>query len=109
MIVSPRRLAANRRNAQKSTGPKTALRHCLTTKHAVTEQESDSEFAALRRHFFSELKPVGPLETVLVQQLIMSAWRLRRLRAIESGLVDIPLTQQAPTCRLGAWKIIPAP
>ena len=26
-----------------------------------------------------------------------------------SGRVDIPLTQQTPTCRLAGWRIIPGP
>lgn len=50
------RIAANRRNAARSTGPRTedgkaaaaqnALRHGLTARHLVTARETEADFAA---------------------------------------------------------------
>jgi len=93
-MASQRQIDANRQNAQKSTGPKTpegkaavsqnALQHPLTA-------EDEDEFNATRQSFEDELKPVGPLQTLLVEQIVMAAWRLARIRTLESGLFQLRL------------------
>ena len=77
--MSPAQLAANRRNAQKSTGPKTpagrgvskmnALKHGILSKEAVVRgrciKEDEQEFAALHQRLWVELQPVGLLEVAV--------------------------------------------
>jgi len=102
-MISERQLNANRRNAQLSTGPRTAngraavslnaLRHGLTAQTAVLPNEDPEEFRELRDAFFDEHQPAGPTETLLVEQMAMSAWRLRRLRALETGLFNVRISQ----------------
>ncbi len=98
-MSSQKQIDANRLNAQKSTGPNTpegrdavrfnALRHGLTAKHAVLENENEQEFQEMLEAFEAEHQPTGPTESLLVQQMVMATWRLRRLRAVETGLFNI--------------------
>ncbi len=100
-MASRKQIAANRRNAQLSTGPKTpegkaavrfnALKHGLTAERLVTSLEDDDEFNQLRQAYEEHFQPVGPVEATLVQQIVVSAWRLNRLRGMETGLFEIRL------------------
>ncbi len=102
-MLSERQLDANRRNAQHSTGPRTpegraavslnALRHGLASQTAVLPNENPEEFRELRDAFFDEYHPAGPTEILLVEQMAISAWRLRRLRALETGLFNVRISQ----------------
>jgi len=101
--ISPAKLAANRRNARKSTGPKTpqgraiskmnALKHGILSKAAVVRgrclKEDDREFAALHQRLCADLKPVGLLEEMLVDQIVTAHWRLRRALKAETGEIAL--------------------
>jgi hypothetical protein len=97
-MATRKQRAANRRNAQLSTGPKTpegkaavrrnALKHGLTAENAVITAEEVQDFDQLRRKFEDHLQPDGPVEIALVQQIVMAQWRLVRLRYIETGLFN---------------------
>ncbi|HEU6449663.1 MAG TPA: hypothetical protein VFV23_14620 [Verrucomicrobiae bacterium] len=101
--VSPIQLAANRRNAKKSTGPKTAngkavskmnaFKHGALAKTLVVRshklKESANELRKLCQEFYAELAPVGPLEESLVDQIIQAHWRLRRVRKAEAGEIAL--------------------
>ena len=94
-------IAANRRNAQLSTGPKTpagkaavrlnALKHGLTAENAVIYGEEEADLDELRTAFLEQFQPAGPLETALVHQIVMAQWQLARLRGIETGLFELGL------------------
>jgi hypothetical protein len=104
-MASQQQIDANRQNAQKSTGPKTpqgkaavsqnALKHGLTAQQACINGEDKDEFDATRQSFEDELKPVGPVQTLLVEQIVMAAWRLARLRLIEGGLFQLRAADDA--------------
>jgi hypothetical protein len=100
-VISPRKLEANRRNAQRSTGPRTgegkekvrfnAVKHGLLVKAIEMNlsgiRESKVEFHQLLSSLHDELRPVGMLEELCVEQMATAYWRLRRvLRAGEIGL-----------------------
>jgi hypothetical protein len=89
-------LAANRANAQSSTGPRTAegrRRSCLNAfRHGLTGQivmlTSDDQ-QAFQKHcdaIVQALAPVGPLELDLAQSIAEDKWRLHRARALESSI-----------------------
>jgi hypothetical protein len=95
-MTSPEQSAANAANAQKSTGPITvngkhrtrlnAYRHGLTGQiHLLTADEH----AAFEQHctgIRESLAPVGALEIELAQSIADDHWRLKRARAIETGI-----------------------
>ena len=101
--TTPKQLAANRRNAQKSTGPRTpkgravsrmnALKHGILSKQVLVQglvlQESGEELEALHRRFWEDLQPVGVMEEMLVDQIVTAHWRLRRALTAESGEIAL--------------------
>jgi hypothetical protein len=89
----------NRANSQHSTGPKTragkkksslnALRHGLTGQVVVMPSE---DLDAYRRHlnsFTDEYQPKGATEAHLVQALADASWRLNRVAALETNLLNL--------------------
>ena len=95
-MTSDKQAKANRRNALKSTGPKTpegkaAVRH-NATKHGLLSQEvilpgeDAAALEALGERLRAELRPVGELEGLLVDRIIAAYWRLRRLGRVEAGI-----------------------
>jgi hypothetical protein len=94
-VATDKQIAANRLNAQKSTGPITpegraavrlnGVKHGLYAETLVLKGESESDFAALLESYEAEHAPATPTEEALVQQLVMATWRLRRLYHAEAG------------------------
>ena len=95
--VSQRKLAANRANALLSTGPRTpkgkvnssrnALKHGLLSGQILLEHENAEELEALRDDLYTDLRPVGALEEVLVERIVSSAWLQRRALQAETALM----------------------
>lgn len=71
-MATPAQIDANRRNAQRSTGPRTAQgkaassRNATTfglfSKHLLLPDEDPAELDAVRGGIFRRLQPVGMLE-----------------------------------------------
>src|SRR4051794_32549333 len=90
---SARRIAANRSNARRSTGPRTttgkrrssrnATSHGIYCRDLVLAGESHEEFRAYRDAFLLRLNPQDVLELLIVDRIVASAWKLRRLQAAE--------------------------
>lgn len=95
-MFSPAKLAANRRNALRSTGPRTivgsrasssnATRHGLTATSVVVIRgvEDEVEYEALAADIIADLKPVGAVERVLAERVAQLFWRLRRVLRFET-------------------------
>jgi hypothetical protein len=96
MMTSEKQIEANRRNALKSTGPKTpegknairlnALKHGLLSREILLPGEDEEALRELDERLRGELQPVGELENLLVERIIASYWRLRRLGRVETGI-----------------------
>jgi hypothetical protein len=88
----------NRANAQKSTGPRTnqgktaskmnAVKHGILSREVLVAGEDQQEFTVLQEWFDEDLRPVGAMEILLVDQIVATHWRLRRLLAAESGEIQ---------------------
>ena len=95
-MTSEKQAKANRRNALESTGPKTpegkaavrhnALRHGLLSRDVLLPGEDEAALRELGEHLWDELQPVGALESLLVNRVISSTWRLQRLGRVEAGI-----------------------
>ena len=95
-MTSDKQIRANRRNALKSTGPKTpegkaavrlnATRHGLRSQEVLLPGEDEEALEELDENLRAELQPVGELENLLVDGIIAAHWRLRRLRRVEAGI-----------------------
>jgi hypothetical protein len=87
---------ANQANAQKSTGPKTekgkhrtrlnAYRHGLTGQICLLTADEQQAFDQHCTGIRESLAPVGALETELAQSIAEDHWRLKRARALETGI-----------------------
>lgn len=113
--VSQRRIEANRRNALRSTGPKSArgkeiaarnaLKHGLLAKSAVIMQgpakENKAEFDELLSGLQDYFDPAGAAEELLVQEIAVSYWMERRAQLYENGEIR---KQAREAVRADPWK-----
>jgi hypothetical protein len=96
-MTSPAKVAANRRNAQKSTGPRTdagkakssmnALTHGLRALCPVVPGEDQEAYWQFHDSMFADLAPVGIQEEELAQLVTDIYWRLRRSTRFETGAI----------------------
>ena len=97
-MATAAQIAANRRNALRSTGPRTAggkvassrnaLRHGLTARATVVLDEDAEEFQRLRAEFWTDLAPRDAREELLVETVVQAAWRMRRAWRAEARLFN---------------------
>lgn len=96
---SEARREANRRNARKSTGPKTeagkyrssmnGLKHGIRAERPVImNAESVDEWVEHRRAILDDLKPVGPIETALAERIVGYFWRIHRVARHEAAVAS---------------------
>jgi len=95
-MISEKQLEANRRNAQRSTGPKTSegktrssrnnLRHGLTGHINILPTEDREAHDAFCNELSDSLKPETPMERQLALSIAEDSWRLNRARAIENNM-----------------------
>jgi hypothetical protein len=134
-ISSPRKAAANRRNASRSTGPRTprgkarsrlnAMKHgILASQVVIATIEGYAQrklFEAIVEGLIHDFEPVGTYEQLLVQEIAACFWRERRLLAFENraaldevdrpaeDLINLPLDRPLirPTIYLHQGRMVP--
>jgi hypothetical protein len=98
-VTSSRQWAANRENAQKSTGPRTeegkwrsrrnAFRHGLTAETVVDGLEDRADYRAFEATIIADYDAQTAVERELVLRLASLLWRIRRATGIETDLLRI--------------------
>jgi len=97
--MSEEQIEANRANAAKSTGPRTAegkavskmngFKHGIFAREVVLRGrdrgERNREFQELHRLYREHFTPVGPVEEMLVERMVTTHWRLHRVVIAERG------------------------
>src|SRR5579859_8093329 len=112
-MATLKQFEANRRNAQKSTGPKTpegkaavsmnALRHGLRARTVVLPGENQDEFHQLCNDLEAEWRPQSRTEQFYVEQMAVSQWKLVRMEVSEVNIFkDAPSNQLSTLDRL--WQ-----
>ncbi len=104
IIVSARKIAANRQNAQKSTGPKTpigkvysgrnALKHGFFSRQLgsfTVHREDPGEYNQLLRGLRGYYQPVGTPEELEVERIAVCWWKQKRAWRFENGMNQIAL------------------
>jgi hypothetical protein len=100
--VSERKIQANRKNARRSTGPRTERGKRTASRNAIklgffardvvlrTErgEESLEEFQTLLGRLYESYKPVGVAEELLVQTIANCWWRNARVSRAENGEIQ---------------------
>jgi hypothetical protein len=91
-------ILANRLNAQKSTGPRTAegkavasqnsVKHGLFAERDVITSESQADFELYRQQILDELSSVSPMESMLAERIVTLSWRLKRAGRFQNQAID---------------------
>jgi hypothetical protein len=95
-MSSLRQIEANRLNAQKSTGPRTAsgkaasslnaLKSGIDAQTNIIRGEDPAALQALTDTYYAELQPATAQELFQVDILIRNDWQLRRLERVDAEL-----------------------
>lgn len=98
-MASIAQLHANRENAKRSTGPRSAqgraviganaLRTGLRSVRLLVDGEDPEDFAALCSDLDIALRPVGAVEAALAERIAVALWRQRRLLAAETSAINL--------------------
>ncbi|MEJ2702440.1 MAG: hypothetical protein P8Z79_08355 [Sedimentisphaerales bacterium] len=98
-MATDAQIKANRLNAQKSTGPKTAdgkavvarnaVKHGLFAQQNVINCETGEDFDDFRTELFAGLTPVGGVETMMAERIVSLSWRLKRVERMHSEAIDV--------------------
>jgi hypothetical protein len=98
-MTSFRQIEANRRNAHRSTGPRTeegkrqsrrnALRHGLSAETVIDGLEDSEDYRAFEAAVIADYDAQTAVERELVLRLASLLWRLRRIISIETDLLRI--------------------
>ncbi|MGD0499752.1 MAG: hypothetical protein ABSC23_15090 [Bryobacteraceae bacterium] len=103
-LVSPQRIAANRANAAKSTGPRTprgrarsaqnARKHGFTAStFAVVRLEDLQEIEHLRADLVSVYQPINSQEQFAIERIALAQQAILRAARLEAGLFTTCLNQ----------------
>src|SRR3954463_11422716 len=97
-----KQIAANRRNARRSTGPTTAegklrsrrnaVRHGLTAETVIGALEDAEDYRAFEAAVIADYDAQSAVERELVLRLASLLWRIRRATTMETGLFEIQAT-----------------
>ena len=103
-MATAAQIEANRKNAQRSTGPKTpegkakvaqnATKHGLTGRHIVLSTEDQELYDTHRQQMLAELAPLGHTETILAERIVSLSWRLDRAARMQTEALDAIITNK---------------
>ncbi len=94
-MTTQRQIAANQRNALKSTGPRTqegkaivchnAVKHGILSQEIPIDEKESLSFGEFCSCLYIQLNPVGDFEHFIADRIISCAWRLHRVIHIETA------------------------
>ena len=98
-MASDKQLIADRANAMRSTGPKTAAgkalsrmnanKHGLTAETIIIGDEDPRAFDMLRAELEEEYNPRPGIERELVERIAVLMWRMRRIPIFEAAVIEM--------------------
>src|ERR1700687_712076 len=96
-MTTQNQIEANRRNARKSTGPRTpegkaissmnALKSGIDAQSFVIPGEDAGALAALTERFYQDCQPQTAIESLLVDNIVRASWLLRRFDRIDAEIL----------------------
>jgi hypothetical protein len=116
-MATPAQIAANRRNALESTGPRTpagkaassrnALKHGLHSRILLAAEPVREQIQQIEANFAAEYPPTTPERTSLLRRLAEALWRHDYAMQVEKDtwknlLADNPQNEPNPSIRMGA-------
>ena len=117
-MATPAQITANRANAQKSTGPRSAegksasrfnaLKHGIDAASIVIPGEDPATFDALSAEYANEYRPQSPSEFFHVDTMLRADWMKARLQRVETDLYRTVLAE-SPGNSLAAVLLAESP
>jgi hypothetical protein len=96
-MATQTQIEANRRNAEHSTGPRTAegkaassmnaLKSGIDAGSSIIPGEDAAVLAALTERLYQDCQPQTVIESILVDNIVRASWRLRRFDRIDAELL----------------------
>jgi hypothetical protein len=100
-MTTKAQITANRQNAKKSTGPKTAegkevvsqnaLKHGFFSRETVVKDEDQADFDRYHEAMLAEMGPVGVMEATLAERIASLSWRLRRAERMQDQALKMQI------------------
>ena len=97
-MATEKQIAANRANAQKSTGPTTAAGKAASSMNAVTsgvyaeseiiKSENPDTLNEIADQFYNDFDPANAMEAALLDNVIRDTWLLIRFARIDAEILD---------------------
>ncbi len=97
-MATQAQITANRQNAQKSTGPRTAVgkeavsynafKHGLFVDKSIVSDETQEEYDRRRDALLAHIQPVGEMECIVAERFVNLAWRLKRAERMQNQSID---------------------
>ena len=113
-MSSERRIRASRANGALSRGPKTPegrrrsaknkIRHGILAQTVVLDDEDRKAFSKMLAAFEAEYDPQTQSESVLVEHLAVSTWRMMRIWGIEKAGLHQEIKKHDPTIHDAATR-----
>ena len=114
-MTSEKQLAANRRNAQKSTGPTSvagkatscmnAIKSGLYAKSLIIKGEKVEELQTLIDEYYAHYAPQTPDQRAFLDNFINSEWQLRRLHRAEASMWNHQMEESWTTAKYPIGKV----
>ncbi len=102
-MATPAQINANRANAQKSTGPRSAegksasrfnaLKHGIDASSPVIPGEDPAEYESLSVEYVEEYRPRSASEFFHLDTMVRAEWLKRRLETVETDLYRTIMTE----------------
>ena len=117
--VTAARADANRKNALKSTGPRTprgkhysrlnAVKHGLYCKELLVLDTDQPEFEALRRDLEAQYSPTSPTRRIAFENIVACSWRCKLAGRLERHQLAAQLQANEPDQTEGGVKAVVDP
>ena len=103
-MASIAQVTANRANAQLSTGPRSVEGKTASSRNAtklgiysealIIPGENPAELEALAAEYEACYRPVGPIESALIEKAVRAQWMERRYARLEAEVLRIRAAEQ---------------
>jgi len=110
-MASQKQIEANRNNAMKSTGPKSAsglqvvaqnaVKHgVFSTQSLLLPGEDGQAYEELREQFYKDFQATTRIEQLLVEKMAQAFWKKQRLAIFEQHLITVQQEEQTLNARI---------
>ena len=116
-MATQAQINANRKNALKSTGPRSkkgkdavsqnAVKHGLCANKNVIRNENLEEYNSFHDEMIADLSPAGAMEKMLAERIVSLSWRLKRAEHFQNAVIEALIEHDLGGCLAGwDWSLV---